>query len=144
MARPPKPGPKKKTISVSVIPQEQESVNRTAAKLGFANSSRYFLALHEAAHRLGLHVKPNFDGERWFVLSPEDPVPEDFTVERAIIALLEDKPEGQSAPYAPRRIRGIDTIRAGQSANVKQSEAAGPQVKPSKPATGKEGGEKSA
>ncbi len=127
MPRPKKQGEKKGNISVSVTPHEKDSVQRTARKLGFSNPARYFLALHEAAHRLELHAKSNFNGERWFVLSQSDAVPEDITVEQAITALVEDRPVSEDAsPYTPKRIRTSDTVIAGQSTEVLQADATKP------------------
>jgi hypothetical protein len=98
MARPKKVGEKKGNISVSVTPSQSGHVKRTALGHGFSSASEYLLALHEAEQRLGLHAKKNFNGQRWFVLSMSDPVPEDITLEQAVQARIDDAME--SAPKA--------------------------------------------
>jgi hypothetical protein len=122
VARPKKEGEKKRNISVSATATEKFSVERRANLLGFRNPANYLLALHEAEQRLGLHVKMNFNGQRWFVYRAADPVPEDITLEDAIHALVDDRPDLASPPA--ESIQGLKRVnspgKSDQPVTIKQ------------------------
>ncbi len=117
MARPAKVGEKKENISVSVTPSQRQHVQRRARLLGFRGASNYLLALHEAEQRLGLVTKANFEGERWFLLSKGDPVPEDITLEKAIQARIDDYAEAD--PQQSEKPAGIRVNRPGRGKTEK-------------------------
>lgn len=75
----------------SVTAEEKTAIKRRARKLGFANSSRYLLALVEAEQRLMLPIKEDEDGNRWFVLNQDDPIPAGKNAGSEAISDLADK-----------------------------------------------------